>query len=73
MKVRIAIVIIIIRQPLCPVVGQRHQHQARSQDFERGGFIFGLTQSFAAGGRCKPPSGVRGGAPEANAFWQTKS
>ena len=22
------------------------------------------------GGRCKPPNGVRGGAPEANAFWQ---
>ena len=22
------------------------------------------------GGRCKPPSGARGGAPEANAFWQ---
>ena len=21
-------------------------------------------------GRCKPPSGVRGGAPEANAYWQ---
>ena len=22
------------------------------------------------GGRCKPPNGARGGAPEANAFWQ---
>ena len=31
-----------------------------------------VTQPFPAGvwGRCKPPSGVRGRAPEANAFWQ---
>ena len=31
-----------------------------------------VTQPFPAGGlagRCKPPSGVRGKAPEANAFW----
>ena len=26
--------------------------------------------SWGCGGRCKPPSGVRGRAPEANAFWQ---
>ena len=26
--------------------------------------------SWGSGGRCKPPSGVRGRAPEANAFWQ---
>ena len=26
--------------------------------------------SWGFGGRCKPPGGVRGRAPEANAFWQ---
>ena len=26
--------------------------------------------SWGFGGRCKPPNGVRGGVPEANAFWQ---
>ena len=26
--------------------------------------------SWGFAGRCKPPNGVRGGAPEANAFWQ---
>ena len=49
----------------------RRTLQARSQDFERG-VHFGLTQSWGSGGRCKPPSWVRGGATEAKAFWQTK-
>ena len=46
---------------------------ARSQDFERG-FHFWPDPKVSSwgsggGGRCKPPSGVRGGVPEANAFW----
>ena len=34
--------------------------------------FFGMhnLSQLGVGGRCKPPSGVRGGAPEANAYWQ---
>ena len=42
----------------------------------KGGFHFWPDPKFSSwgsGGRCKPSSGVGGGAPEANAFWQTKS
>ena len=42
-------------------------------DTKVGGTDWCVTQPFPPGGlgRCKPPSGVRGRAPEANAFWQT--
>ena len=40
--------------------------------FQQGGQAWCVTQPFPAGvwRRCKPPGGVRGRAPEANAFWQ---
>ena len=42
--------------------------QWRIQECEKGGRRCDPT--FSSWGRCKPPNGVRGGAPEANAFWQ---
>ena len=47
-------------------------HQWRIQECEKGGGA-GVTKPCPAGvlgGRSKPPNGVRGGAPEANAFRQ---
>ena len=35
-----------------------------------GGTDWCVTQPFPSGGHCKPLSGVRGRAPEANGFWQ---
>ena len=47
-------------------------HQWRIQECEKGGGrrCDQTLSSWGFGGRSKPPNGVRGGAPEANAFWQ---